>query len=96
MTFLIFLAIYMGWIGYMPPIEQLQNPVNKFASQIISADGEVMGSYATSGDNRIYVSYNDISPNVINALIATEDARYYDHSGIDFRSLGRAIVKTGL
>ena len=96
MTFIIFLAIYMGWIGYMPPIEQLQNPVNKFASQIISADGEVMGSYATSGDNRIYVSYNDISPNVINALIATEDARYYDHSGIDFRSLGRAIVKTGI
>ena len=47
MTFIIFLAIYMGWIGYMPPIEQLQNPVNKFASQIISADGEVMGSYAT-------------------------------------------------
>ena len=96
MTFIIFLAIYMGWIGYMPPIEQLQNPVNKFASQIISTDGEVMGSYATSGDNRIYVSYNDISPNVINALIATEDARYYDHSGIDFRSLGRAIVKTGI
>lgn len=93
---LLFISIYMGWIGYMPPIEQLQNPVNKFASQVVSADGEIIGSYATSGDNRIYTSYKEISPNVINALIATEDARYYDHSGIDFRGLGRAIVKTGI
>lgn len=86
----------MGWIGYMPPIEQLQNPVNKFASQIISADGEVIGSYATSGDNRYYTAYRDLSPNLIKALVATEDMRYYDHSGIDFRGLGRAVVKTGI
>lgn len=92
----LFVAIYMGWIGYMPAIEQLQNPVNKFASQVISSDGKVIGSYATSGDNRIYSSYSDISPNVINALIATEDVRYYEHSGIDFRGLGRAVVKTGI
>ena len=92
----LFAAIYMGWIGYMPAIEQLHNPVNRFASQVLSADGEVIGSYATSGDNRIYSSYQDISPNLIKALIATEDERYYEHSGIDFRGLGRAIVKTGI
>lgn len=92
----LFFAIYMGWIGYMPPIEQLQNPVNKFASQVLSSDGEVIGSYATSGDNRIYTAYEDISPNLIKALVATEDMRYYEHSGIDFRGLGRAIVKTGI
>ncbi len=92
----LFLAIYWGWIGYMPPIEQLQNPVNKFASQVLSSDGEVIGSYATSGDNRIYTSYKDMSPHLINALVATEDVRYHEHSGIDFRGLGRAIVKTGI
>lgn len=93
---IIFYAIAQGWIGYMPPIEQLQNPINKYASQILSSDGEIIGSYATSRDNRIYVPYEEISPNVINALIATEDIRYHDHSGIDFRGLGRAVVKTGI
>lgn len=92
----LFMAIYWGWIGYMPPIEQLQNPVNKFASQILSSDGEVIGSYATSGDNRIYTSYKEMSPHLIDALVATEDVRYHEHSGIDFRGLGRAIVKTGI
>lgn len=92
----LFYGIYMGWIGYMPPIEQLQNPVNKYASQILSANGEVMGSYAVSGENRTYTAYEDISPNLIKALVATEDVRYYEHSGIDFRGLGRAVVKTGI
>lgn len=92
----LFFSIYMGWIGYMPPIEQLQNPVNKFASQVISSDGELIGSYATSGDNRIYTAYEDLSPYLVKALIATEDVRYHEHSGIDFRGLGRAIIKTGI
>ncbi|MDY3089966.1 MAG: transglycosylase domain-containing protein [Porphyromonas sp.] len=92
----LFFAIYMGWVGYMPPIEQLQNPVNRFASQVLSSDGEVIGSYATSGDNRIFTAYEDMSPHLINALVATEDVRYHEHSGIDFRGLGRAIVKTGI
>ncbi|MDO4692865.1 MAG: transglycosylase domain-containing protein [Porphyromonadaceae bacterium] len=93
---LAFLAISKGWIGYLPPIEQLQNPIDKYASQVISSDDKVIGSYAHSGDNRIFVPYNEISPNLINALIATEDVRYHEHAGIDFRGLGRAIVKTGL
>lgn len=93
---LLFVAIAKGWIGYMPAIEQLENPIDKYASQVFSSDGEVLGSYARSGNNRIYVGYNDISPHLINALIATEDVRFLEHSGIDYRGLGRAIVKTGI
>ncbi len=91
---LAFTAIYNGWIGYLPPIEDLQNPIDKYASQLISSEGEVLGSYALSGGNRVYTPYEEISPYVINALIATEDERFHEHSGIDFRSLGRVIVKT--
>ncbi len=90
----LFTAIYNGWIGYLPPIEDLQNPIDKYASQLISSEEEVLGSYALSGGNRVYTPYEEISPNVINALIATEDERYHEHTGIDFRSLGRVLVKT--
>ena len=89
-------AISMGWIGYLPPIEQLQNPIDKYASQVLAADGEVIGSYAHWGSNRVLVDYKDLSPNLVKALIATEDVRFEGHSGIDFRSLARAIFKTGL
>ncbi|GAD05303.1 penicillin-binding protein [Porphyromonas crevioricanis] len=88
--------IAKGAIGYMPAIEQLQNPIDKFASQVFSAEGEVLGSYSQSGANRVYVSYNDLSDNIVNALIATEDVRFRQHSGIDYRALSRAIVKRGL
>ncbi len=91
---LAFTAIYNGWIGYLPPIEDLQNPIDKYASQLISSEGEVLGSYAFSGGNRVYTPYEEISPYVIKALIATEDERFHEHSGIDFISLGRVIVKT--
>ncbi len=90
---LAFTAIFNGWIGYLPPIEDLQNPIDKYASQLISSEGDVLGSYALSGGNRVYTPYEQISPYVINALIATEDERFHEHSGIDFRSLGRVIVK---
>ena len=89
-------AISMGWIGYLPPIEQLQNPIDKYASQLIAADGEIIGSFAHSGTNRVFVEYKDISPNLIKALVATEDIRFESHSGIDFRGLARAVVKTGI
>lgn len=92
----VFLAISQGWIGYLPPIEQLQNPIDKYASQLLSAEEKVIGSYAHSGDNRIFVPFDSISPHVINALVATEDVRFEEHSGVDFRGLGRAIIKTGL
>ena len=89
-------AISMGWIGYLPPIEQLQNPIDKYASQILASDGEVIGSFAHGGSNRVLVDYKELSPNLVKALIATEDVRFENHSGIDFRSLARAIFKTGI
>ena len=90
----VFYAIAKGWIGYMPPFEQLENPNLKFATQVISADGELLGTYSLSKENRILVKYGDLSPNLINALIATEDSRFYDHSGFDMRAFLRVLVKT--
>ena len=80
----------------MPPVEDLENPNYKFATQVFSEDGKVLGTYSFSKENRVYVGYNDLSPNVINALIATEDVRFAEHSGIDAIALFRAIVKRGL
>lgn len=91
-----FYAISQGWVGYLPKMEELENPSYKFASQIISADGKTLGTWSYSKENRMYVEYNEISPNLIKALVATEDVRFYDHSGIDARSLLRAIIKTGI
>ena len=93
---LAFMAINNGWIGYMPPIEELQNPINRFATQVISADGKVMGTWNYNRENRIMVDYTQLSPSLVQALVATEDVRFYDHSGVDFYALGRAIVKRGL
>jgi penicillin-binding protein 1A len=95
-TAVCFWAISEGKIGYMPPIEDLQNPINRYATQVYSADGKLMGTWSMSRENRVMVAYSDISPSLIQALIATEDARFYEHSGIDFYALGRAIVKRGL
>ena len=90
-----FFGIWFGIIGYMPELEDLQNPINRSASQIYSADGHVLGTYNFNRENRICVSYNNLSPYLVHALVATEDERFYDHSGIDFIALGRAIVKRG-
>lgn len=92
----VFFSIAKGWIGYMPPVEDLENPNYKFATQVFSEDGKVLGTYSFSKENRVYVGYNDLSPNIINALIATEDVRFAEHSGIDAIALFRAIVKRGL
>lgn len=92
----IFYAIAQGWIGYMPPIEELENPKDKFASEIYSADGKVLGRFYQSRSNRVYVNYKEISPYLIEALIATEDARFTSHSGIDFKALLRAFIKRGI
>jgi len=91
-----FWAINNGWIGYMPPIEELQNPINRYATQIYSSDGKIMGTWNYNRENRVLVDYSQLSPSLIQALVATEDVRFYDHSGIDFFALGRAIVKRGL
>ena len=93
---LLFVLIANGVIGYLPEIEELQNPKNKFASEVYTADGEIIGRYYYGKDNRVAVSYDQISPNVINALISTEDVRFYEHSGIDFRALFRSIIKRGV
>ena len=91
-----FYAISEGWIGYMPPIEELQNPINRYATQVYSADGKLMGTWNYNKENRIMVDYAQLSPNLVKALVATEDARFYQHSGIDFIALGRAIIKRGI
>ena len=91
---LLFWMISKGWLGYLPPLEELQNPRNKYATEVISSDMQLLGRYYRQ-ENRVGVNYEDISPNMINALIATEDARYYSHTGIDFKSLLRAIAKLG-
>ncbi|MGI6242035.1 MAG: transglycosylase domain-containing protein [Prevotella sp.] len=92
----LFHFIWNGTIGYSPDIEHLQNPINKSASLIYSADGKVMGTYNVNRANRIPISYSQLSPHLVHALVATEDERFYEHSGIDFIALARAIVKRGL
>lgn len=91
-----FTAIEKGWIGYMPPLEDLQNPINRFATQIYSADGKIMGTWNYNKENRICIDYSQLSPNIVQALVATEDVRFYNHSGIDFYALARAVIKRGL
>lgn len=91
----LFAAIRGGLIGYMPDIEEIQSPINRYASQILSSDGQMLGTWSRS-ENRVFVSYDSISPYVIKALVATEDARFYEHSGIDFRALFRAVIKRGI
>ena len=89
---LFFSLLSIGWIGEMPPFEDLENPRSLQASEVISDDGNVLGYIGF--ENRSNVTYDEISPNLINALIATEDVRFYRHSGIDPRSLGRVLFKT--
>ena len=80
----------------MPPVEELENPSYKFATEIFSEDDKVLGTWSYSKENRVYTAYKDLSPNIINALIATEDVRFVEHSGIDAKALFRAFVKRGL
>jgi len=91
-----FIAIWNAWIGYLPELEDLQNPINRYATQVYSSDGKVLGTWHLDKENRVVVPYEKISPYVVNALVATEDERFYEHSGIDFWALGRAIVKRGI
>ncbi len=95
-TITVFVLICTGEIGYMPPIEDLENPKDKFASEVYSSDGMVIGRFYQSQNNRVYVSYDEISPHMINALIATEDVRFTKHSGVDTKALFRSFVKRGL
>ena len=92
----IFYCIFIGAIGYMPDIQQLQNPVNKFATQIFSVDGKRLGTWSYSSANRVFADFDALPPALVEALVATEDVRFYHHDGIDFFALMRAIVKRGI
>ncbi len=89
-----FMMVYNGAIGYMPPAEELKNPNDRFASVVYSADGQELGRYFRNTGNRVYADFDEISENVVNALVATEDSRFEEHSGIDVRALARVAVKT--
>ncbi len=93
---LIFTAISRGWVGYVPPIEELENPNLKFATQVLSDDGKLLGTWSLSKENRLFVGYDDLPQSLIQALIATEDVRFKDHSGIDYKALSRAVIKRGI
>lgn len=93
-AFITMTLIAKGIVGYLPPLEELQNPKNSFASEIISSDMQSLGRYYKY-ENRIGVQYSDLSPVLIDALIATEDVRFYEHTGVDFKSMFRAVLKLG-
>ncbi len=89
-----FVLLSLGVLGFMPTFEQLENPKANLATEVYSDSGELIGYIGIQ--NRSNVTFKDISPNLINALVATEDARFYEHSGIDLRSLLRVLTKTVL
>ncbi|NVO01954.1 MAG: transglycosylase domain-containing protein, partial [Bacteroidetes bacterium] len=88
---LLFIIISIGGFGFMPSFEELENPKSSLASEIYSADQVQIGKYYI--ENRTNANYNELSPNLIHALIATEDSRFENHSGIDFRSVFRVLFK---
>jgi penicillin-binding protein 1A len=89
---LLFIGISLGFFGFMPSFEELENPQKNLASEIISSDGKLLGTYFI--ENRTNVHYSELSPHLIHALIATEDIRFYEHAGVDARALSRVLVRT--
>jgi penicillin-binding protein 1A len=90
---LLFLFASWGLFGEMPSFEKLENPDSNIATEIISSDGEIIGKFYA--ENRVPVKFDDLPEHLVNALIATEDERFYEHSGIDARGTLRAVVKLG-
>ena len=90
---LLFMAASWGFLGVLPTFEELENPENNLATEVISSDGKTLGKYAA--ENRTPIKYKDLPSNIVEALVATEDERFYEHSGIDFRSTARAVLKPG-
>ena len=89
----VFFLIYNGFIGYMPPVAQLRNPTDNFASTMETRDHVPMGKVFQSKGNRYFAEFKELPENLKNALIATEDERYRDHSGIDATAIGRSVIK---
>ena len=93
MAFVVMLLIIKGVIGYVPNIDDLQNPKNLLATEIVSSDGVVLGQFYK--ENRVGAKFEEISPYVIDALVATEDVRFKDHTGVDMKALFRVAMKLG-
>src|ERR1700739_4840393 len=93
--FLFLVLINLGVFGSLPSLKELENPSITLATEVFAEDGTPMGKYYKDKGNRSNVEFKDISPNVVNALIATEDERFYEHSGIDGFSVMRAVLKLG-
>ncbi len=91
--FILFFCIAKGWIGYMPPLEELQNPKSKYATIIYSSDMQVLGNFFANKDNRINTAYNELPEHLVQALVATEDVRFEEHSGVDVWALFRVFFK---
>ncbi len=89
---LIFVLLMVGIFSDIPSFEELEDPKNNLATEIISEDGEILSTFHI--ENRSYVTYDELSPSLVQAAVATEDIRFYSHSGIDFRSLARVAVKS--
>ena len=92
-VFLLFIIAALGGFGSLPSFQDLENPQSNLATEVISADGVTIGKYAK--ENRTPIKFKEIPQNLVQALIATEDERFYEHSGIDFRGTARAVVKLG-
>ena len=93
-VFMLFLLLLnFGWIGDMPDLDDIENPTASLASQVYAQDGTPMGKFYL--EDRISVKYRDLSPYLIQALVATEDKRFYDHYGVDGEGLLRAVAFLG-
>jgi penicillin-binding protein 1A len=90
--FVLFMILLVWMFADIPSFKELENPENNLATQIIAQDGETLATFHI--ENRTYVTYEEISPNLVHAAVATEDARFYKHSGIDFKGLARVLFKT--
>ena len=90
---LLFFTASIGGFGALPTFEELENPQTNLATEVISADGVTIGKYAT--ENRTPIKYKELPENLVQALVATEDERFYEHSGIDFKGFARAVIKLG-
>ena len=90
---LLFFLTSIDVFGALPTFEELENPENNLATEIISSDGVTLGKYAT--ENRTPIKFKDLPENLVKALVATEDERFYEHSGIDFKGTARAVLKPG-
>lgn len=89
-------SISKGMWGELPPLSDLQNPIDKYASRVYSNDGKMIGTWSYAKENRVLVNYDSLPENLVKALVATEDVRFYQHSGIDLRAVARAVIKRGI